>query len=89
LSDHKFNTIQFMERSEAEENDKGKLRAKLEATVEKAKEVCERLQEQTAAAAKATDRAVRDHPYQAMGIAFGVGVLVGVLGFLAARRRRD
>ena len=68
------------------ETGKSDIRAKLDATVEKAKQVCERLQEQTAAAAKATDKAVREHPYQAVGIAFGVGVLVGVL---AMRCRRD
>ena len=29
--------------------------------------------------AKATDRTIRDHPYESIGIAFGVGLLVGVL----------
>jgi ElaB/YqjD/DUF883 family membrane-anchored ribosome-binding protein len=73
-----------METSDREE--KGELRAKLDAAVEKAKAACERLQAQTAAAAKASDKAVREHPYQAAGIAFGVGILIGVL---VARRRRD
>ncbi len=62
------------------------LRAKLEAAIEKAKALCQRLQDKTVAAAKATDTAVREHPYQAIGIAFGVGLLIGVL---AARSRRD
>ncbi|MGA2657205.1 MAG: hypothetical protein ABSH34_06760 [Verrucomicrobiota bacterium] len=61
-------------------------RAKLESVIEKAKEVCERLQNQTAAAAKAADKAIREHPYQAVGIAFGVGVLLGVL---VVQSRRD
>jgi ElaB/YqjD/DUF883 family membrane-anchored ribosome-binding protein len=69
-----------------EHGEKSELRAKLDAAIEKAKAVCERLQEQTVAAAKASDQAVREHPYQAIGIAFGVGLLVGVL---AARARRD
>ena len=69
-----------------EHAEKGELRVKLDAAVEKAKAVCERLQEQTAAAARASDKAVREHPYQAVGIAFGVGVLIGVL---VARSRRD
>lgn len=73
-----------MEATEREE--KGELRAKLDTAVEKAKAVCERLQAQTVAAAKASDKAVREHPYQAAGIAFGVGILIGVL---VARRRRD
>ena len=32
-----------------------------------------------AASARATDRAIREHPYESIGIAFGVGVLIGVL----------
>ena len=65
---------------------KNDLRDKLDSAIERAKAVCERLQEQTVAAAKASDKAVREHPYQAVGIAFGVGLLIGVL---VARSRRD
>jgi ElaB/YqjD/DUF883 family membrane-anchored ribosome-binding protein len=61
------------------ESEKSELKAKLENVIEKAKDACDRLQEQTAAAAKATDQTIRDKPYHAMGVAFGVGVLVGVL----------
>ena len=68
-----------MEATEHGDNEKRTLRAKLEAATEKAKEVGKRLQEQTIAAAKTTDKAVHEHPYQAIGIAFGVGLLVGVL----------
>ena len=68
-----------MEATEHGDSEKGKLRARLEAATEKAKEVGKRLQEQTIAAAKTTDKAVHEHPYQAIGIAFGVGLLVGVL----------
>ena len=68
-----------MDESEIRDNEKGELRAKLVAAIEKAKDVCDRLQEQTVAAAKASDKAVREHPYQAVGIAFGVGLLVGLL----------
>ena len=75
-----------MEAKEHGDSEKGELRARLEAATEKAKEVCKRLQEQTVAAAKATDEAIREHPYQAIGIAFGVGVLIGVL---AARSRGE
>jgi ElaB/YqjD/DUF883 family membrane-anchored ribosome-binding protein len=59
--------------------EKTELKAKLENVVEKAKEVCDRLQDQTAAAAKATDKTIREKPYHAMGVVFGLGVLVGVL----------
>ena len=74
-----------MESPNRVEPDKGELRAKLESVVEKAKEACDRLQEQTAAAAKATDRTIRENPYQALGVAFGVGVLVGVLAMWSRR----
>jgi ElaB/YqjD/DUF883 family membrane-anchored ribosome-binding protein len=75
-----------MEATERGDNEKHELRAKLEAATEKAKEACKRMQEQTVAAAKATDKAVREHPYQAIGVAFGVGLLIGVL---ATRCRHD
>ena len=74
-----------MEATERIDNDKNELRSKLEAVTERAKEVCKNLQDETVAAAKAADRAVREHPYQSIGIAFGVGLLIGVL---AARSRR-
>jgi len=75
-----------MEASNRVEIEKSELRGRLENVIEKAKAVCERLQDQTTAAAKATDKTIREHPYQALGIAFGLGVLIGVL---AARNRRD
>jgi ElaB/YqjD/DUF883 family membrane-anchored ribosome-binding protein len=75
-----------MDTTEPDDNETGELQAKLSAAIEKAKEVCQRLQDQTAAAAKATDRVVREHPYQSIGVAFGVGLLLGVL---IARSRRD
>jgi ElaB/YqjD/DUF883 family membrane-anchored ribosome-binding protein len=67
-------------------NETSEVQAKLSAVIEKAQDLCERLQDQTTAAAKATDRAVREHPYQALGIAFGVGLLVGII---MARSRND
>ncbi|MEI7731199.1 MAG: DUF883 family protein [Verrucomicrobiota bacterium] len=59
-------------------------RGRLIATLDKAKDTCHRIEEKAIDAAKATDKAIRTHPYQAMGIAFGVGLLVGVL---LARRK--
>lgn len=67
-------------------SEKGQVRAKLEEVIEKAQEVCHRLQEQTTNAAKATDKTIREHPYEAVGVAFGIGLLVGVL---VSRSRRD
>ena len=53
--------------------------SRLAAALESAKATCQRLEEQTIAAAKATDRTIREHPYKSIGIAFGLGLLVGVL----------
>jgi ElaB/YqjD/DUF883 family membrane-anchored ribosome-binding protein len=61
------------------DNSIGAVQAKLTVAIEKAKEVCERLQQQTSAAAKATDKTIREHPYQAIGVAFALGLVVGVL----------
>ena len=58
-------------------------RTRLGVALERAKGTCEHLQEQTVASAKAAvqkaDGVIREHPYQAIGIAFGVGLLIGVL----------
>ena len=55
------------------------VRNRLTAALESAKDTCERLQDQTVQAAKTTDRTIREHPYESVGIALGVGLLVGVL----------
>lgn len=61
-------------------SEKGKAaRARLAAALESAKETGRRLQEKTVAGAKATDKVIREHPYQSIGIAFGIGLLIGVL----------
>lgn len=46
---------------------------------ERAKSGCDNLQDKAATGLKATDRTIRTHPYQTIGIAFGVGVLLGFL----------
>jgi ElaB/YqjD/DUF883 family membrane-anchored ribosome-binding protein len=53
--------------------------ANLESAIERAKAVCDRLKNQTVAAAKATDDTIREYPYYAVGIALGLGVLIGAL----------
>jgi len=55
------------------------LRERLSTALDSAKVTAQRLEEKTIEAAKAADRAVREHPYQSIGIAFGVGLLIGVL----------
>jgi ElaB/YqjD/DUF883 family membrane-anchored ribosome-binding protein len=58
-------------------------RARVADALERAKATCAELQEQTIASAKAAakraDTMIRDHPYESIGIAFGIGLLVGVL----------
>ena len=58
-------------------------RGRLSDAIERAKATCHRLEEKTIAAAKATDKVIRDHPYESIGIALGVGMLIGIL---ASRR---
>ncbi len=68
----------------ADLSNKGKeARERLMAALEVAKETKRKLEERTVAGAKAADRMVRANPYQAVGIAFGVGLL---FGFLANRK---
>jgi ElaB/YqjD/DUF883 family membrane-anchored ribosome-binding protein len=60
--------------------EKGQMaREKLAAALEVAKETRQRLEERAVAGAKQADRLIREYPYQSLGIAFGVGLLIGVL----------
>ena len=54
-------------------------RSRLTAALRSAKATCERLQDKAVAGARATDKAIRQHPYRSMGVAFGAGLLIGVL----------
>lgn len=58
-------------------------RARLGRALESAKATCNELQGQMVASAKAAtqraDALVRANPYESIGIAFGLGVLIGVL----------
>jgi ElaB/YqjD/DUF883 family membrane-anchored ribosome-binding protein len=54
-------------------------RKRLAAALENGKEIYGRVRDKTVDCAKATDEAVHEHPYQAIGIAFGVGALIGYL----------
>lgn len=49
------------------------------ATLEQALDAAQALKEKAREGAKATDRAIREHPYTSLGIALGVGVLIGCL----------
>ena len=54
-------------------------RERLAAALEVAKETRRRLEERAVASAKATDKIVREYPYQSLGAAFGIGFIIGVL----------
>jgi len=47
--------------------------------VDELKAVLERAEEKAVERAKAADRVIREHPYQTIGVAFGLGLLIGVL----------
>jgi len=55
-----------------------------ERLVDDFKIIVQRAEQKAAERARAADKVVRDHPYQTIGIALGVGVLLGML----ARRGR-
>ena len=54
-------------------------RERLAAALEVAKETRRKLQERAVEGAKAADQWIREYPYQSLGIAFGVGMLLGIL----------
>jgi len=55
------------------------LRERLSQTLESAKATCRRIEERAIEGAKASDKVIRAHPYESIGVAFGIGLLIGVL----------
>jgi ElaB/YqjD/DUF883 family membrane-anchored ribosome-binding protein len=64
-------------------------RKRLAAALEQGKELYGRVRENAVEGAKATDEALHEHPYQAIGIAFGVGAFVGYLVACRCSRNGD
>jgi ElaB/YqjD/DUF883 family membrane-anchored ribosome-binding protein len=58
-------------------------RQRLAAALESGKEIYGRVREKAVEGVKAADEVVHEHPYQAIGIAFGVGAIIG---YLVSRR---
>ena len=54
-------------------------RDRLASALDAAKATYSKLEDKAIASAKATDKLVRDYPYPSLGVAFGIGLLVGVL----------
>ena len=61
----------------------GEARKRLAAALDSAREIAGRVRDKAVESAQAADETVREHPYQAIGIAFGVGA---VLGYFVMRR---
>jgi ElaB/YqjD/DUF883 family membrane-anchored ribosome-binding protein len=55
------------------------IREQLGELVESARDCCSKLEAKAKAGLESADHSVREHPYQAIGIAAAVGVIVGVL----------
>jgi ElaB/YqjD/DUF883 family membrane-anchored ribosome-binding protein len=54
-------------------------RKRLTVALENAREFAGNVRDRAVAGAKATDEAVREHPYKAIAIAIGAGALIGYL----------
>jgi len=54
-------------------------RKRLLVALERGKEAWGDMQDRAVAQARVADEVIRDHPYQSIGIAFGVGALLGIL----------
>ena len=61
------------------------LQERFEAAQEQLRELYANAKEKVVTGAKQADQTIREHPYQSLAIALGVGVLLGVL----IGRRRD
>jgi ElaB/YqjD/DUF883 family membrane-anchored ribosome-binding protein len=57
----------------------GKSRDELNATLERVKGTCRKIEQSARSTAGDADRLIRANPYQSAGIAFGVGLLLGAL----------
>ncbi|HWV98996.1 MAG TPA: hypothetical protein VNZ64_04810 [Candidatus Acidoferrum sp.] len=59
-------------------------RKRLATALDSGRRIFGRVKEKATEGAKVTDEVLHEHPYQAIGIALGVGALIG---YLVARRR--
>jgi ElaB/YqjD/DUF883 family membrane-anchored ribosome-binding protein len=54
-------------------------RERLKTALDSARKSCQQLEERAIDGAKAADRVIREHPYPSIGVAFGIGLLLGLL----------
>lgn len=62
-------------------------RNKTEKLLAEVKAMIQRAEEKAAERAKAADKVIREHPYQSLGITFGLAFGLGLLIGLFARRK--
>jgi ElaB/YqjD/DUF883 family membrane-anchored ribosome-binding protein len=55
------------------------IRDRIASALETAEETMEAVQTHAAAGVKATDKSIRNHPYQSIGVALGIGLAIGLL----------
>lgn len=55
------------------------VKSRLTAIAESARNTYQKLEQTARAQAQTADQVIRTHPYESVGIAFGIGVLLGVL----------
>jgi ElaB/YqjD/DUF883 family membrane-anchored ribosome-binding protein len=58
---------------------RAKLNVKLDEAKVQLKDLDAVVREKAAIGAKETDRIIREHPYESLGVAFGIGLLIGIL----------
>ena len=56
-----------------------KTRTELNTALERVKASCRKVEAKVAVGARRADRVIREHPYESMGIALGLGLLIGIL----------
>lgn len=60
---------------------------KAEKLLAELKQLAERAEEKAVERAKAADKVIREHPYQSLGVTFGVAFGLGLLIGMLARRK--
>jgi len=52
---------------------------RLSAALEVARETRKKIEQRAVESVRRTDRTIREHPYQSIGVAFGIGMLLGII----------
>ena len=64
-------------------------RKRVAAALDRGQKIYDRVREKAVERARATDQTMHEHPYQAIGIALGVGALIGYLVVRGCSRNGD